>query len=261
MYAGFLFAGYEPPKPWGAMVLPILAATAALAQLSRRLPAQNIVCIAGIILLFSGAMVACSAVSGVPFGEMDFTEKAQPKIFKNLPVWLPLWWVAILVTCRETARLVLQPYHKNRYYGFWMIGLAAVLAVIIDLGWEPFSVHVKNYWTRPSDEDTATWYSAPYGNFVGWIVTTVITLGFCSPWFMSKKPVRQPVHFHEAIVWGLIGAQFMVGNALESLWLAVVVCLVLSVLVLLLAWRGVTWKSASSARDHHLGSPTKTNTR
>lgn len=246
-----LHAGYEPPEQWRwtEMVLPLLAVLAALTQLARRVPAQNTVLIAAIMVLFSGAIVLCDAASGVPFGVIYFTEKAAPKMFGQVPLWLPLWWVAILVNSRETARLVMQPWRRNRNYGLWLVGVAAGLAVVVDLGWEPFAVQVKQFWTWRTLEHVPDWYSAPWVNFLGWLVTALVTLSFCTPWFMSKRPVRQPVRFRPAVVWGLLNLYHLAGSALRGLWLAVMVGLVLSAGVLLLAWRGFTHPAGRPAHD------------
>ena len=236
-----LYLGYETPAGWRwtEMVLPALAALAALSQLARRLPGQNVVCITVIILLFSFAFVLCAVKSGVPFGPMVFTDKAVPKLWDLIPVWLPLWWVAVLTTCRETARLILQPYRRDQTYGFRLVGLAAVLAVILDLGWEPFGVRVKELWTWRMAGNAPAWYSAPLVNFLGWVIVVAITLGFCAPWFVSKRAVRQPIYWQPALLWGFLNLYCLAGAALRHLWPAVLVSAVLSLAALLLAWRGV----------------------
>ena len=81
--------------------------------------------IGAIILLFSSVLILCGTKSGVPFGRMYFTEKSEPKVFDSMPMWLPFWWVAIMVLGRETARLILHPYRRQLRYGYWMIGVAA----------------------------------------------------------------------------------------------------------------------------------------
>ena len=70
------------------------------------------------------------------------------------------------------------------------------------------------------------------------MVTTMITLAFCSPWFISKKPMRQAVHFRPAVLWGVIALYFLLGNASHQLWPAVGLGFALSAVVIGLAWRG-----------------------
>ena len=237
---GLVFAAGRAPEqlPWMEWVFPLLACLAALAALSHRLPLQNVVAIGALLLLFSAAIVGCGAASGIPFGMIHFTDRLGPKLFGKLPLAMPLWWVAILVTSRETARLILQPWRRKRYYGFRIMGLAALLAVVVDLSLEPFAVSLKQYWIWQTTEHTLCWYSAPWANFVGWSASTVVLLGFCSPWFIRKHPWHPPSRFQAAIVWGLLNLYFVAGNALRSEWLAVMAGGGMSALALFMAWRG-----------------------
>jgi hypothetical protein len=237
---GVLLAGW-PPNPqwlWIDQFLPILAAVAALATLAWRLPRQNLAAIGAIIVLFSGGVVLCGAISGIPFGIIRFTDKAGPRLFEQLPVIMPSWWLAILVSSRETARLVLQPWRRSRQYGIWLIGVAALLAVAADLGLEPFAVRVKQYWLWQTSDRMVCWYAAPWVNFLGWASTTAVTLAFCSPWFISKRPGTPALALRPLWVWGLLNLYFLAGNIHGRLWLAATVCGAMIALVSLLAWRG-----------------------
>ncbi|MCX6905120.1 MAG: carotenoid biosynthesis protein [Verrucomicrobia bacterium] len=238
---GVIWAGLAPDPRWLwiEMVLPLLAAAAALASLARRLPAQNLAALSAIILLFSGGVVWCGANSGIPFGAILFTDRAGPQLFDKLPVIMPCWWLAILVSSRETARLVLHPWHHSRQYGVWLIGLAALLAVVMDLSLEPFAVRLTHSWLWHTPERTLCWYSAPWANFLGWAATAVVTLGFCVPWFIRKRPGASVYGFTPALIWGLLSLHFLAGNLWRGLWLAAAVGGALAATVLFLAWHGL----------------------
>lgn len=231
----------SPAEPWRWMdtVFPLLAALGALGALGQRLPGQNVVCIGGIVLVFTATIIGCGAVSGIPFGVIRFTERAEPLLFDRFPLWSPLWWVAILVASRETGRLMMQPYRKSRSYGLGIMGLAALLAVVTDLSWEPFGVRVKTQWIWLTSERMLCWQGAPWVNFLGWVAVAVVTLGFCMPWFISKHPVAAPLKVTPAVVWVLINAHFIAGNALHGLWLPAGLGLLLVATVFSLAWRGI----------------------
>jgi len=236
-----IWAGLAPNPRWLwiELVLPLLAAAAALASLGQRLPAQNLAAISAIMLLFSGGVVWCGASSGIPFGAILFTDKAGPKLFDSLPVIMPCWWLAILLSSRETARLVLHPWRHGRQYGVWLIGLAALLAVVLDLSIEPYAVRLTHSWLWHTSERTLCWYSAPWANFLGWVATAVVTLGFCVPWFISKRPGASVYGFTPALIWGLLDLHFLAGNIWRGLWPAAAVGGVLAATVLFLAWRGL----------------------
>ncbi|MBI5388047.1 MAG: carotenoid biosynthesis protein [Verrucomicrobia bacterium] len=242
-----LVAGFEPPARWRWTegLLPLLAAFAVAGTLLRRLPLQNAVCIAAIALVFTGGIMACGVTSGVPFGLIRFTERADPKLWDRLPVWIPLWWTAIVIASRETIRVVLQPYRKDRQYGIWMVIFAAVLAMLMALSWEPFGVRVKSLWVWQTSERTVCWYGAPWVNFVGWLATAVVTLGFCSPWLIAKHPVKTGLSLYPALLWALINLHFTIGNALRGIWLAAGVGVALSATVVWLAWRGLKFAEAN----------------
>lgn len=229
----------ERRLPWTEMVLPLLGALAAYGLLLRRLPGQNALTVTAVILLFSGAIVLCGTISGIPFGAIRFTDLARPKLFGRLPVWMPLWWLVILVSSRDTARLIMHRWRRSRFYGLWVLALGGALATVVDLGMEPVGVTIMQLWEWQTSEGTACWYSAPWVNSLGWFVTTVVTLGFCMPWFITKRPTRPPMPFLPALTWGALNFYFVATNALAGLWPPVAVVSPIAAVVLLLAWHGM----------------------
>ncbi len=232
-------AGWQPPPEWRwiEIVLPVLASLAALGALARRLPLQNRAAIGGLILVLSAGILACGAVSQLPFGPRRYDAEHGFLAFRNLPLALPFWWVAILVSSRETARLILRPWRFSPDYGLRVVGLAATLAVVVDLNWEPFATRVQHLWHWETAAGVLAWYSAPWVNFLGWLVSGLFLLGFAAPWFISKRPVHLAPRLDAALIWCALSLHFVAGNAAARLWPAVIIGGGLVVVTGWLAWR------------------------
>jgi len=131
---------------WPEAFLAITALLTTLVSLSRQLPAQNVLLVAVIIAAVAGTVQSIGALTGIPFGPYLYTDAARPKFFNVLPWAVPLAWIIILLNARGVARLILRPWRKSRLYGFRLIGVTAALAVMFDLGWEPYATQVKHFW-------------------------------------------------------------------------------------------------------------------
>jgi len=238
--SGLVALGFQTPERWRWMelIFPWLAALAALGALAQRVPTQNAVGVGFIVLVLTSGVVACDVTTGIPFGVIHYTERAEPLLFDRFPVWVPFWWVAILVSSRETARLILQPRRHHRAYGLWILGGAALLAVLTDLSWESYGVRVRSLWLWHTSERMVCWYSAPWVNFLGWAVVALVTLGFAMPWFINKHPRPAAPRLAPALVWALINLHYTIGNATRGLWLAAGVGLAAVGLVFGFAWHG-----------------------
>jgi uncharacterized membrane protein len=234
-------AGWNPPPQWQWVeaLLPLLAALAALGSLAPRLPLQNLLAIGGLVLGFSTGLLACAAGSRFPFGPIQFAEDGGLLLLKTVPVSLSFWWVALLVSSRETARLILRLGRHPRNHGLHIVALAAVLVVVADVSWEPFAVQVRGLWHWNTSAGALAWYSAPWVNFVGWFGSTLLLLGFTAPWFIAKRPVRSIPRFDPALVWLALNLHFIAGNAARGLWAAVGVGGGLVAAVGWLAWCGI----------------------
>jgi uncharacterized membrane protein len=217
-----------------------LAAITSLLALGRRLPTQNVLMSAALIASISGGILLVATASGVPFGPLLYSDALGEKIFQTLPWPVPLLWVVIIVNARGVARLAMRPWRKTNFYGFWVIGLACLLAMIFDLGLEPFAVFVKGWWGWQLTR-SARWYTAPWVNWLGWFITALAVLAFTTPWLINKQPVKRPIDYHPLIVWLLLSLILAVGNAAHGLWPPVWVSLVANAGATVLAVRGARW--------------------
>jgi uncharacterized membrane protein len=231
-----------PGRPgWPEALLLLLAAAGTITALARQLPLQNVLLAAFVIALMGGAAHALGVKMGIPFGPFLFGADAGPQFFKTLPWAMPLIWVVAVLNSRGVVRLILRPWRKIRNYGFWLIGLTALLTMLFDLALDPFAARVKHYWLWLPTKFPATWQGAPLVNFLGWAVVTLLILAFVTPALINKNPVRRGPDFHPLAVW--LGAILLFGVAagLHGMWPAVALDGTLAVLAAAFAIRGGRW--------------------
>jgi uncharacterized membrane protein len=232
-----------PGKPgWPEAVLLLLAVVGTLAALARHLPFPNGLGAAGLIAVAGGAADWLCGETGIPFGAFTPGESAGPTLFRVLPWAMPLIWVLAILNSRGVARLILQPWRKLRAYGFWLIGLTTVLAVLFEFAFEPFASRVNHYWRWEPTKFPVSWQGAPGSNFLGWVVMTLLILAFVTPILIKKQPVhRRPPDFHPLGVWlgGIL--LFGAGASMRGLWSAVLLDATIGAAVAIAAIRGARW--------------------
>jgi len=231
-----------PGKPgWPEALLLLLATAGTLAALARQLPLQNVLLAAFVIALMGGAAHALGVKLGIPFGPFLFGAEAGPQLFKTLPWGMPLLWVVVLLNSRGVARLILRPWRKIRSYGFWLIGLTALLALLFDLALDPFATRAKHYWLWLPTKFPVTWLGAPLVNFFSWAAVSLLILAFVTPALINKGPRQSAPDFHPLAVW--LGAILLFGVAagLRGVWPAVALDGALIVPAAVFAIRGGRW--------------------
>src|SRR6185369_198512 len=231
----------SPGERWLEGLFLCFATLSTLLGLARRVPLQNVVATAMLIALISGAVGSLVSVSGIPFGPIFYLGSFGNKFFDVLPWPAPLGWIFLIVNGRGIARLIMRPWRKTNYYGFWVIGYTCLLAVILDVALEPFAVYVKEYWIWQTPKSVPAWYTAPWVNFLGWFITALAILTFSMPWLINKQPVKQPIDYHPLIVWLLLNWWLMAGNGVHHLWPAVAVGLLSNAVATIFAIRGAQW--------------------
>src|SRR6185436_17191420 len=116
-----------------------------LLGLARRLPEQNLFMAAVLSATLSFTLALVGEKTRVTFGPRSYTAALGDKIF-GVPWPMPLLWTVIIINSRGVARLIMRPWRKTTYYGFWVIGLACLLAVLFDASLEPFATRSRHYW-------------------------------------------------------------------------------------------------------------------
>jgi uncharacterized membrane protein len=203
---------------WPDGLLLVLAAATTLASVSRQLPAQNVVLAATVIGIVAGCVATLNAFTAVPFGPIAYNrQNIGQLLFYPLPWAIPVMWVVVILTARGVARLMLRRYRSRANYGFQVIGLAAALTALFDLSMEPYAILVREYWEWKPTKLPSDWYTAPWVNFLGWAVTTLVILLFVTPALINKSPVKSPPAYHSLLVWELLSLLFLTGTYLHHL--------------------------------------------
>lgn len=230
-----------PEGRWIEVLLLAATVLTTLLTLARRLPVQNVLTAAILIGCLGGILVAIGAASGVPFGPVVYGDALGERIFTLVPWPMPFLWVVLVINGRGVARLIMRPWRRTNYYGFWVIGLTCALAVIFDFGFEPFAVQVKDYWIWLGSKSVLSWHTAPWVNFLGWFSGCLGILVFSIPWLINKQPVKQPMDYQPLVVWALSNLWVVTGNAVHGLWWAALLGLLLNGLAITYAIRGARW--------------------
>jgi uncharacterized membrane protein len=218
-----------------------LAVASTLVSLAGQLPWQNVALATAIVASMGGVIHAIGALSGIPFGPLTYTSDTGLKLFGVLPWFMPLLWIVAILNARGVSRLILRPWRKLRVYGYWLIGLTAVLTLIFILGLEPFATRVRHYWIWQPTKLKVDWYRTPLSDFLGWVVATLLILGFSTPALMKKRPTKSYPEYHPLIVWIALEILFMAGAWPEHLTTAAAASGIACVVVIPFAVRGARW--------------------
>jgi uncharacterized membrane protein len=227
---------------WPVAVLLLLATAVTLAALTRHLPPQNVL-LAAFVISFIGSFAHSIGVkSGIPFGPFMFEPDAGQKIFGTLPWAMPLLWVAAVLNSRGVVRLILRPWRKIHAYGFWLIGLTALLTMLFDCALEPFAAYSKHYWIWMTNSFSLTPQGGPASNSVGWLVVTLLILAFATPAMINKQlSKRSAPDFQPLAIWLGAIVLFAAGAVMHGFWLAAAADAVISTVVAIFAIRGARW--------------------
>jgi uncharacterized membrane protein len=231
-----------PEANWPEAVLLILATISTFTALVRQLPGQNVLTAAIVIALIGSGASALGVRTAIPFGPFVYGPATGPQLFKTLPWAIPLLWIVVVLNSRGVARLILRPWRKTRTYGFWLMGLTAVLVVAFELAFDPFAAHLKHYWIWTPTKFPLTWQDAPLTNFLGCGIVVLLMLAFATPALINKQlSKRSTPDYHPLGVW--LGAVLFCGvvSAMHGLWLMVAVDAAVAISAAVFAVRGAKW--------------------
>lgn len=237
------FAPFPLPFPEGTLetVVLFLGLATTLISLSGQLPMQNVLLAAVVIGVIAGGIQLIGALTGIPFGPIVYAQDAGPKLFDSMSWAVPLMWVIAILNARGVARLIMRPWRKLRIYGYWVIGLTAVLALLFDSGLEPYATHLQHYWFWRPTKLPIDWYGTPLSNFLGWLLTALLVLAFSTPSLMKKKPSKSILNYHPLIVWISMTALFIAAALSQHLWLAAGLSAAGCAVATAFAVRGANW--------------------
>ena len=227
---------------WTAALFLLLAFAATALALARTLPGQNVLAASVFIALIASVAEIINIKTSIPFGARTYTDELGWRIFGILPWAMPLVWVVAILNSRGVARLILRPWRKTRSYGFWVIGFTCLFTVIFDFNLEPCASAANSWWIWRMPASVPAWQTAPWVNFLGWAVVTLLILAFTTPWLINKQRARSsPPDYHPLGLWLLLNLLPGIGDAAHHLWLPAILCATLAAIVTIFALRGARW--------------------
>jgi len=205
---------------WSAGAFFVFSSFAILCCLGHRLPPQNLCA----VLLVSWASASLGLIlavkSHVFLDAVTYADGFGPRMLGIVPWQLPFLWLALVLSSRETARLILRPYRRDPHYGYWLVGLAALLVLGLDLVLQPFAVRVAGWWRFETSPAASSWLGVPWIVFPTNIVLTLLVLLFASPWLIAKRAIPTARNLCPLMVWLLLNLCLLIGGTVAGLWLA-----------------------------------------
>jgi uncharacterized membrane protein len=222
-------------------LIVLLAVAATVVGQARRLPFQNVFLASAIMVVIGGIAMVVGARTGIPFGAVAYTEAAGGRILGTVPWLLPLVWIVVIFNARSVGRLVFRPWRKSRTYGLRVIALTCALAVAFALAFDPYGSKLNRYWLWRADQSVMAWYGAPWINFMGWLLVSLLIMAFATPFLLNKKPKKSPPFYQPLVIWITLMALFATGAAAGGMKHALYFILFTVVATLSGALAGARW--------------------
>lgn len=131
------------------------------------------VAVALLIWLLSFSIEYIGVATGLPFGRYSYTDVLGLKVGGAVPLPIPFAWLLVVPGAMGAASLLL-PRHASRW---WLVVVAPLLALGLDLLLEPVAAYIVNYWHWI---EGGPYYGVPTANFIAWgttaLVLTILTL-------------------------------------------------------------------------------------
>ncbi|HOB98826.1 MAG TPA: carotenoid biosynthesis protein [Verrucomicrobiota bacterium] len=205
---------------WSAGALFVFSSVAILSCLGHRLPPQNLCAVLLVSWASASLGLTLALKSHVFLDAVTYADGFGPRMLGIVPWQLPFLWLALVLSSRETARLILRPYRRDPHYGYWLIGLAALLVLGVDLVLQPFAVRVAGWWRFETSPAASSWLGVPWVVFPTNVVLTLLVLLFVSPWLIAKRAIPTARNLCPLMVWLLLNLCLLIGSTVAGLWLA-----------------------------------------
>jgi hypothetical protein len=189
-----------------------------------------------------GFVHALSVRTSIPLGPIVFNAQDGLELFNCVPWFIPVLWVVAIFTARGVGRLILRPWRKVKNYGFWLIGLTALLVVAFDFALEPYAWHARHLWLWQPTRLTISWHGASPFCFPGWGLAALFILMFTTPSLIRKQPGSTGgADYHPLCLWVGMLLVFGVGAGSSLLWWSVLADGVIASVTATFAIRGGSW--------------------
>lgn len=142
----------------------------------RQWPFQNCVAIMAGLAIVGGTVCLIRSQPGFPF-----------RVGFSISSWFVSFiWVVVVLNCRGAAQRILSPWRDNARYGYWLLALTVLLAVVFSFALETYAVEVRRYWVPAVKAGQG---NAPlWANAAAWGLTAFFVLLLLTPWFVKKRP-------------------------------------------------------------------------
>jgi uncharacterized membrane protein len=224
-----------PALSWLEGLTCLVTGVSAGVVLCRRLPVQNVVGGSLALLGLSTLWCALSARNGVPLGQVEYSTRLGLRLIGLVPLTLPFLWVGLLLTGRETARLMLRPLRRDRFYGYYLLLVSSVLLALVEVALEPYATQVVGWWAWP---EATLWQGLPWGTLVAWLLSAAFMLMMATPWLVPKRPIPTTPTLHSPAIWLGLAVWFTLGDLRHELWGPGLIALAGIVVVAVLTWQG-----------------------
>jgi hypothetical protein len=221
---------------WLDGMLVLLAAATTLNSLALRLPIQNVAGLAITLSLTALILGSLYRLTGLAFGPKIYPDGEALTPLHPFPWLMAGVWLTVILNARGVARLILRPWREAHWYGLYLLGASVTLVTLFALGFEPFAVRIKHYYSWYSTGPTAGWFGVPWLCIFGWAAGSFVALVVATPWFIEKKPVKAIDSFHPLAVWSLLNLLLVAGAVLGGLWPVALVEGVGNLLLLAVLW-------------------------
>jgi hypothetical protein len=228
---------------WPEALVLLLSAAASVGTQARHLPLPNVLLAATLAVGLVAGAILLNAATGIPFG----AGSDDPLAARRLLLTWPLASLAFLFTSRGVARFVLRPWRQTHNYGFRVLGLTVLLALLLELHFEPFATTLKHYWSWKPTRLGLGWYGTSFLVIWSWGVLAFISAVVMAPFLINKSPAPGKPDSAPLWVWLCLKGLFLAGAVRGGLWMAA--GLTLFELVALAGFAVWLARSAGSRRD------------
>ena len=174
-----------------------------------RLPMQNLLLAAVVIGGVSCTALFLNTQTGFPFGLRRWDENVPAHWTIGCQAGLIMAATLSLLSARGVAKLLLLPRRGRQDYGYWLLGLSALLGTLPLSGLDLLATQVGHWW-RWGDH-AWIWQEIALPNCAGWLLVHSIALAFATPALIDKRPVPSMPGLGPLLGWFALNAVGIVG--------------------------------------------------